>query len=383
MANTSEAQPGSPSVATSPPAAAAETSTAALPNGPQGSLPVNPPASASVETSDALEAEDPATVCDRETDDGASIDDQISSYTASLASSAVDYPTEFGRRYHAFRPGAYFLPNDDKEMARLDMSHNLTLEMLGHRLYLAPLEKENVHKILDIGTGTGIWAMEMGDLFPNAEVYGNDLSPIQPEWVPPNVKFEIDDVESEWIGDRKYDFIFCRYMIGSIADYPKLIKNVYDNLNPGGWAEFTDMSGKYYSADGTLKEEHATFKWNSMLMDTLASTGRDCRPGPQLEGWVREAANFENVTHKKFILPIGPWPKDPHYRELGLGNLAQILEGLDGFSMRVICGLLGWTKVEAEVLLAEVRKELKTVHKFHAQFDIHSVVAQKPVEETA
>lgn len=29
-----------------------------------------------------------------------------SSYTASLASSAVDYPVEHGRRYHAFRPGS-------------------------------------------------------------------------------------------------------------------------------------------------------------------------------------------------------------------------------------------------------------------------------------
>ncbi|KAJ0319121.1 hypothetical protein COL5a_010335 [Colletotrichum fioriniae] len=218
--------------------------------------------------------------------------------------------------------------------------------------------------------------MEMGDLFPNAEVYKSFVVKQLIEAksgilrVPPNVKFEIDDVESDWIGDRKYDFIFCRYMIGSIADYPKLIKNVYDNLNPGGWAEFSDMSGKYYSPDGTLKKEHATFKWNDMLMDTIASMGREARPGPQLEGWVREAANFQNITHRKFILPIGPWPKDPHYRELGLVNLTQILEGLDGFSMRAFCGVLGWTKVEAEVLLAQVRKELKAVHTFHAQFDM-------------
>ncbi|KXH27634.1 methyltransferase [Colletotrichum salicis] len=356
MVNTPEAQPASsPVAATSPPAPAAEPATTASPRSPQGSSPRSNPLAAVAE-SDALEAEDPET----ETDDGTSIDDQISSYTASLASSAVDYPIEFGRRYHAFRPGAYFLPNDDSEMDRLNMSHDLTLRMLGHKLYLAPLEKGKVNRILDIGTGTGICLICR---------------------VPPNVKFEIDDVESDWIGDRKYDFIFCRYMIGSIADFPKLIKNVYDNLSPGGWAEFSDMSGKYYSPDGSLKEEHATFKWNSMLMDTIASMGREARPGPQLEGWVREAGDFQNVTHRKFILPIGPWPKDPHYRELGLVNLTQILEGLDGFSMRAFCGVLGWTKVEAEVLLAQVRKELKGVHTFHAQFDIHNVIAQKPFEE--
>jgi len=39
---------------------------------------------------------------------------------------------------------------------------------------------------MDVGTGTGIWAIDMADRFPNAQVKGIDLSPIQPNWVPPN-----------------------------------------------------------------------------------------------------------------------------------------------------------------------------------------------------
>ncbi|KAF4489820.1 hypothetical protein CGGC5_v003158 [Colletotrichum fructicola Nara gc5] len=46
-------------------------------------------------------------------DDGSSIDKQITIYTKSLSSSIVDYPVYYGRRYHAFRRGAYVLPNDD------------------------------------------------------------------------------------------------------------------------------------------------------------------------------------------------------------------------------------------------------------------------------
>jgi ubiquinone/menaquinone biosynthesis C-methylase UbiE len=33
---------------------------------------------------------------------------------------------------------------------------------LGDRLYLAPIKKGGALKILDVGTGTGIWAIEMG-----------------------------------------------------------------------------------------------------------------------------------------------------------------------------------------------------------------------------
>lgn len=46
------------------------------------------------------------------------------------------------------------------------------------KLHFAPIETPS--KVLDIGTGTGIWAMDLGDEFPEAEVIGTDISPIQP-----------------------------------------------------------------------------------------------------------------------------------------------------------------------------------------------------------
>ena len=39
----------------------------------------------------------------------------------------------------------------------------------------------------------GVWAIEVGDQFPNARVRGIDLSPTQPVWVPPNVDFLVDE----------------------------------------------------------------------------------------------------------------------------------------------------------------------------------------------
>lgn len=46
--------------------------------------------------------------------------------------------------------------------------------------------------------------------------------------VTPNVKFEIDDVESEWLHDEKFDFIFARYMAGSLSDWPTLMSRIYE-----------------------------------------------------------------------------------------------------------------------------------------------------------
>ncbi|KAH9231555.1 hypothetical protein K456DRAFT_1751397 [Colletotrichum gloeosporioides 23] len=310
---------------------------------------------------------------------GSSTGDQLSSYTASLTSSVVDYPIENGRRYHAFRSGSYFMPNDENEMERLDFAHNLTTMVLGDKLYVAPIVEENVYKVLDIGTGTGIWAIEAGDVLPNAEV--NTLTNFRACRTPPNVKFEVDDVESPWLGDRKYDFIVCRWMMGSIKDWPKLVKSIYENLNPGGWAEFLEPSGDYFSDDGTWTKDHATYKWNKSLLDGIASTGRESRPGAKLEGWVRDAG-FENMTYKKCKVPLGTWPKDPYYKNLGWLNLKCVTDGLEGFTMRVFCGVLNFTKEETIVQLAEVRKELKDMHTFHAYYETHIVCGQKPIETT-
>lgn len=64
------------------------------------------------------------------------------------------------------------------------MQHEIFRLLFNGELHHSPLE--NPHRILDIGTGTGIWAIDMADLYPSAEVTGTDISPIQSTWVPPN-----------------------------------------------------------------------------------------------------------------------------------------------------------------------------------------------------
>ena len=48
---------------------------------------------------------------------------------------------------------------------------------------------------------------------PNSEVLGTDLSPIQPDYLPPNCRFEIDDVDDDWVHSHKFDYIHGRYLL--------------------------------------------------------------------------------------------------------------------------------------------------------------------------
>ena len=54
-------------------------------------------------------------------------------------------------------------------------------------------------KVTNLGTGSGIWCIEMGDLYPSAEITGVDLSANMPEWVPPNVRFVGNAIPSKHV----------------------------------------------------------------------------------------------------------------------------------------------------------------------------------------
>ncbi|KAE9568335.1 hypothetical protein CGMCC3_g15560 [Colletotrichum fructicola] len=124
---------------------------------------------------------------DETTDDAVSVLGSISSSSASVSSSILDYRTENGRTYHRYKDGKYSYPNDETESDRLEMQHNLFLVTYDNKLGTAPPNDTSlgveVKRVLDVGTGTGVWAVEFGDEHPEAEVLGVDLSAIQPDFL--------------------------------------------------------------------------------------------------------------------------------------------------------------------------------------------------------
>lgn len=46
--------------------------------------------------------------------------------------------------------------------------------------------------------------------------------------VPPNVTFQVDDVEDPWTFSEEFDFVHSRMMTGSIADWPKFFDQAFE-----------------------------------------------------------------------------------------------------------------------------------------------------------
>lgn len=293
-----------------------------------------------------------------------SVGDDESTYTQSLRSTLLESVSENGRGYHKYRDGSYFLPEDEKEQERLDMQHTMMLKLFDNKLSLVPFEKDPLHA-LDLGTGTGIWAIDFADTYPECQVLGVDLSPIQPTFVPQNCKFEIDDYESEWTYKEKFDLIHGRLMVTSMGDPPALFRKAYENLAPGGWFEIQELYMPILCDDGTMPKDSAFQKWNDLFGEAVSKMGRNFSWATEYKKWMEEAG-FVNVQQLNFKLPINTWPKNKALKELGKWNLINMIEGLEGYTVRPFTKLLGMSVEEVEVFMAEVRKDLhnKAMHTY-------------------
>ncbi|TKW49507.1 hypothetical protein CTA1_1332 [Colletotrichum tanaceti] len=306
-------------------------------------------------------------------DEGSIADDQTDSTT--LSSSVYEHSFRNGRRYHKFRHGRYPIPNDETEQNREDMLHAMMLEATDGRLYFAPIG-DGPQKIIDLGTGTGIWAIEMGDLFPSAEIHGLDLSPIQPVWVPSNVKFLVDDVEDTWLNGRNFDFVHLRNMVPVLKSPVNLLRNAYEHMRPGGWVELQDVDGQVHCDDGTLPPDWPLVRFTDHLVEAFAKFGTNSHAAVFGRQYL-EQAGFVNIQHHTVKLPYGTWPRDKTMRLIGMYYRTACEDFFPAVGA-IHFEMLGWSKIEMEVLFAQCRNAMRDPN-VHAYGKMHFWSGQKPV----
>ncbi|KAK0704114.1 S-adenosyl-L-methionine-dependent methyltransferase [Apiosordaria backusii] len=333
-------------------------------------------------------------------------------YPASVTSSVRAHVFEGGLRYHAYKSGKYAFPNDETEQNRDDMKHSMVLLLMQGEFFYAPIAErleaggegsphcvkgksdhihsqpapsfhKRVQRLTELrattGTGTGIWAIELGDKYPNTTVTGIDLSPIQPNYVPENVHFFVDDFDEDWVDpDNKYDFIHIRNVMHSVRDTKALLARVMRHLKPGGYIEIQDIDINPLSDDETLTPTtpYALRDYLNYMAAGLRALGSEMRSVKHLPEQL-EAAGFDDIKRTTHKAPIGLWPKDKRLRLCGFFLRTAMMDGLRGLSQRPM-GALGWTPLQIEMVLVNVRKALMDP-KIHAYFNFHAVYARKPL----
>ncbi|KAK7943860.1 uncharacterized protein PG986_012973 [Apiospora aurea] len=290
---------------------------------------------------------------------------------------------EHGRTFQAYRKDGYYLPNDPQEQDRLDFQHEIYKTLTEGRLYLAPLHlQEPPRTVLDLGTGTGIWANEFAQQHPQAQVLGTDLTMIQPTHrpLPPNVSYIKEDAEEdEWSVPLGFDFIHARELYMSIKDHMKVLRNIYKHLAPGGWIEIQDVRASFHSYDGT-SQGSALERHCQLFGEGLTRLGRDVTALDRYRTMIADVGFVESSIREHIIpVPCSDWPvgaANRHYRWAGLFQAVNILQVVNCVTNKVL-RVAGVSEAENRRLAADVERELVS-KRVHGYWPYHVIHAQKP-----
>ena len=300
----------------------------------------------------------PAIEPDTDSTDEAYAESIGTSYVTSIASEVSKGIMENGRLYPSYGKHGYGLPTDEDEMDRLDLQHHKYKLVIGNKHFLAPIGP-TPQRILDLATGTGIWALDVADMFPTAQVTGVDIAPIQPAWVAINCQFELDDIEEPWTYRKEsFDFIHGRDFLYCLRDYPKLMRQCYEHLKPGGYVELACIYPLPFCDDGSTPMDNGFRQVCEKFMEASALWGTPADAPTRYAQYMRDAG-FIDVSENVFKVPSCPWPKDKVLKQIGALEMTNVVEGAQGFGLRVFEKVFGWTKEQTELVMVNFRRDVK------------------------
>jgi SAM-dependent methyltransferase len=281
----------------------------------------------------------------------------------SATSNDTEFRTENGRRYHKFEDRQYWLPNDDVEINRLDLQHAIwKLSFNGH-LHLSPVPDDAQH-ILDVGTGTGQWAIDYAKAHPSAQVLGTDLSPIQPNNVPSKCSFMVHNAESEWAFENKFGFIQGRMLLMGIHDWPLFFKKAWDNLEPGGWLEVSNPEFPVTCDDDTVGPDSPFLVWSQNVREAAGKDGIDTLITRKFRKMIEEQG-FVNIREEPLKWPCGRWPKGEKEKNIGHWMLVNLKAFVSPIALALFTKKLDWPKEKVEELIEKAMVDMEDRNKHY------------------
>jgi len=199
----------------------------------------------------------------------------------------------------------YLFPRHPGEVNRLDLQHYAFREAMGAH-YFAPIQSPE--RILDVGTGTGQWCVDMKAEFPRALIVGLDLvlgKPVRDG----RYNFIRADVTSGLpFPPETFDLVHQRLLRAGIPvdAWPGSVAELVRVTRPGGWVELMEI-GKELTPGGPATSELIGCLNRLAALQGLDPDGRVVLG---LDHLLTEAG-LNRVTSRRIELPVGEWGGRP------------------------------------------------------------------------
>jgi SAM-dependent methyltransferase len=209
-----------------------------------------------------------------------------------------------GRRHLADAP--YVLPRDDGEVNRLDFQHYMLRYALRGN-FAAPITSPV--SMLDVGSGTGRWAMEMATYFPDANVVATDIVTPPEETSAPGFGLEHRPENYSFVpgnvlnglsfADGSFDFVHMRLLVFAILEvaWPQVVSELVRVTRPGGWIELVE-TGPQQNGGAAMD---TIVRW---ITDASVRRGVNPLIGPRIADFL-VGSGVANVNRRNIALPVG------------------------------------------------------------------------------
>lgn len=245
----------------------------------------------------------------------------------------------------------YVLPRQPSEVNRLDLQHFALRELLGTS-HLAPID--DPRSVLDVGTGTGQWAVDMAEEFPSALVVGIDQGPAVARRNETRCHYvRVNLLRGLPFGDGTFDYVHQRLLRAGIpvAAWPAAVGELARVAAPGGFVELGESTERW----GNIGPAATGFF--GLMHDLGVRHGLDVAGPPELDlaGFLRKAG-LEEIGERQVTVPVGEWGGR-------VGSfMASNIRAAGRVLMPLFASTLGVPEDESGALVSQLLREVEVMH---------------------
>ncbi|KAF7327162.1 S-adenosyl-L-methionine-dependent methyltransferase [Mycena kentingensis (nom. inval.)] len=239
------------------------------------------------------------------------------------------------------------------EISRLDEMHAAVTSYIGG-LSRAPLHEIAPKKILELGCGTGAWAILAAHEFPEAQITAVDIAPLPDDRaLPANVTFMQADIrEALPFSAGSFDVVHARLLLSHLPKQQEAVTRVATLLAPNGILIIEEME-----PGSTLSTAQGCSLDILKLMDTLykRNVGADGGAlGAQLGELMGALDGFKReVDVHKVSVPWNGHEPDEKVGALGAGMRESAIAAITLVASRPGMEEMGFTKENYEGFIRE------------------------------
>ncbi|KAJ7706626.1 S-adenosyl-L-methionine-dependent methyltransferase [Mycena metata] len=203
----------------------------------------------------------------------------------------------------------------EEEKQRLDQMHATFTRYFNRALSLTPITSRP-KKILDLGCGSGAWAIQAASEFPDANIVAVDISPLPQRQLPPNVHFVLADLNKEWnFENDAFDLVHSRLVMAHLINGKGAILRASHLVKPGGFMVLEDLDLNSMVQTGGP----ATLSFVSKIIEVWASRKSDAEMGRKFSAFLNATGCFSDIQAREVAAPFCGTDPDEAVNQFGQG----------------------------------------------------------------